>query len=306
MNPRDWFDDDRKYAIGILAAVAGYALYETMHTGKLLEFGWPHPLVIIGILSTVICVGLSLRQEWSRWVGYMFCLASTVLGLSQILYSGFSPHSLLAFCAGPLGIWYFWQLPLTELQRMARDPQYAMKQIEHRLESFNTWKLVLLLDKAPAIDVHALAEMAQQAFGHPFDVIDQEIDPTDSYFLPSEQNGPVVTGIAPIFVCYQPPHLLNVCVVPSSHPELATEDWESDSAEFQAVASHCAVVEIEILPSFGNLEPVNDGFAVTGKLAAAMIEANCLGLYAPGPNRIIAMSSKLIEALQGGHLDTTF
>ena len=305
MGKLHWFNDDRKYAITLVGGMGIYAIVETLRTGKYFDHGLIHPLLILGVLAAVFCAGLALRQEWSRWVGYAMLAGTVALTLWQTHLHGISLISMVTLAAAPLGLWYFWRLPITRVQTLLADPEFMkrlrekMDEIRPRVESQERWAVVLLFRQAIALDALRLSQVASRAFGKHFDLIDRYVDPVDATFLRREERrDPVVAGAAPNLVCYCPPHLLHVWVAPAPYPPLFTEGKGFDRPTRELIAEHRACIGIEISPRADIVEPVENGYAWSGKLAAELMDDSCVAICFPRYNRVIPISRTLQDALR--------
>lgn len=296
MRIAEWFDDDRKYGIAVSAAGAAYALFETVRTGNYVDRGWPHPLLIAGLLSGVFCVGLALRQEWARWIGFLLLAGLGTLILWRVCQDGMSFARFIAIVSAPALLWYLWRLPITRVQELLSDPDFLIQarrraaERRRNREPRNQWKIAVLYRKAVQLDAERLSRIAERAFGKPFAVMNRAIEPMDAVFLPSERSDPVVGGIAPTLLCYNPPQLLGVYVF--------SDPPEKDPALSVSRDSISAYVEVVVLPHVDSEDHVENGYAWTGKLAAELIDDGCISVSLPEAKRVFPVSAKLQEALR--------
>jgi len=205
----------------------------------------------------------------------------------------------------PFLVRLIWKMPITRVQELLSDSDFVhdletrVDEITRQLECQNRWKIVILFCDAMQIDAETLSRAAQRAFGDSFAVIDREIDPVDASFLPSERSDPVVTGIPPVMVCYWPPHLFGVYVVSSQYPDLVDDqNTEGDGIRHESINNHRACVEVEVLPYLDNMQPTENGYAYSGKLAAELMNDQCVGVYLPECDRFLPMSAELPSDLR--------
>jgi hypothetical protein len=291
-----WIDDNRKLGIAVSAAGAAYAVFETVRTGNYFDGGWPHPSLIAGLLSGVFCVGLVLRQAWSRWVGFLLLGGLETLILWHVYLHGISFARFIAIAAAPALAWYLWRLPITRVQELLSDPDFLIQarrraaERRRNREPRNQWKIGVLFRDAVQLDAERLSRIAERAFGKPFAVMNRAIEPMDAVFLPSERSDPVVGGIAPTLLCYNPPQLLGVYVVSDPPAKTPGPAASSDSIS--------AYVEVVVLPHVDSEDHVENGHAWTGKLAAELIDEGCISVSLPEAKRVFPVSAKLREALR--------
>lgn len=300
-----WIIDDRIYAIVLSCAVAVFAVYQTIRTGKYLDQGWPHPVVIGGMLAAIFCVGLCLRYEWSRWVGMLFCVCGAALISWQAHLRGFTPTTIATLTGMIFVVWYLWHLPITTVQSLLSDPKF-MTAIRERmterlpeLEARPTYQIALLLNRPLEFVAADLAGCAQRAFGKEFAVIERTIDPVDAACIPREHANPLVSGCPPILVCYNPPHLLEIYVSAIPFRDFSGDDVGLGRVSRDCLPDHSAFVLIEMLPLSTRHGPEANGFAQTGRLAAELLTDRCVGIYLPERRTSIPMSAQLPGILRG-------
>ncbi len=302
MNAPDWIQVDRKVHIALSGVFAVAAVFQTSLRGDGLSLGWPPSLLLLGILAGAYSVGLVLRQEWSRWMGTILGGLFISSALSEICWRGLSFLDVTQLVLTPFLLWQVWTIRITRVQEILNDPDFERK-VQQRMEELECqqqWNIVLLFRRPITLDAVGLARIAGRAFGVSFQVVDRYIDPVDAAFLPSEYSDPVVVGTPPVLICYCPPHLLGVYVVAEQHPELCDDDdlGTYDAADRQTIEEHRACVELEVLPYVGGSDPVDDGYAVSGRLAAEMVVRGCVGVLFAERKRFLTASAELRDALR--------
>lgn len=299
----EWLKADRSWAALAFGGAAVYAIVHTLRTGSYMDGGFPHPVLIGGLSSFVVCTGLLWRQEWSRWVALALTTATVAFVLVQIYYDGVSLLNIATLVCILSMYGYLWQLPITRLQELAKDAEFhreldrRVEELSRKLESQDSSQIVLLLRDRVKVDAAELARRAERAFGLSFSVVAKAIDPVDASFLPVESSGPVVSGVGPVWVCYSPPHLIGVY----AHGEPPDLDAIAEGAREESNASHQSL-EFELLPTTDSIENFEHGYAVTGKLAAEFMDVDCLGVYLPHDARRLRPSPELREELRRGNL----
>jgi len=310
MSTMEWFRNDRKYTSAICGAVAACLVFGTVRTGDYFENGWLHPRLIGAILLGTFCLGLFFRQEWTRWIGSAFISGAVVLVLFQTYLHGISLVTVGTLVCSPFFLWYLWKLPITKAQEdrsaFATQLSERAEKLRRNLDSLERWKIAVLFRQPIELNAERLSRIARRAFGDSFAVVDEEIQPVDALFLPSEHCDPVVAGISPVLICYRPPHLLAIYAIPHKHPNLSDDRNGHNGAAREVIDEHRAYVELEVLPYvelevlpyIDNIDPVENGYTISGRLAAELINDQCAGIYFPEPGRVVAMFPGLPDALR--------
>ena len=113
--------------IGIVVA-AGYAvgavLMGVIHAENVRN-RWPDPDLIsvatLASLSVVTAIALHLRRGWARWLGMVLIVGIFVFAFSDMISLGW--WSVLLFAAFAQAVWWFYQLPITLEEELAREEE---------------------------------------------------------------------------------------------------------------------------------------------------------------------------------------
>jgi hypothetical protein len=303
MNLQKCLKDDYVHWLLGSGLVSIYAIGHTVLTGHYFDEGWLHPLLILGIISGLFSFSLSLRKEWSRWLGICFLALIVVFFIWKLLYFRFSMIHVLGLVCTLLSIWQLRFLPITQVQKMLNDPEIMaqlMDAKEHALEEFASykhWKIDILFRSAPQIDINKLAQIVEKVFDLQFAVKPGILDPVDASFLPAEHPSPFVAGEPPILLCYNPPALLSLYEIRGEYP---TELFDKNSLPYslkELASNHHAWIEIEILPYVGNSTPVDNGYVFSGKIAGELMDENVVAVLLPDRKQWFPYSVELRDAL---------
>jgi hypothetical protein len=217
----------------------------------------------------------------------------------------FSWMSVFRVVAALYGCWHFWQLPITHVQEIVSDPELVAslraraKEMMPKIRALPKWEVVLLFESMEHLDAPTLGAVAKRAFGHPFQILDKELDPTEGAFLPSEHDEPVVAGRLPNLLCYEPPHLLGVFPIDCRY----AHDWNGDEPAYRdklhhpKLPPHNAFFAVVLLPHASQIEPVENGYRWTCRLAASLASTRSLSVYLPDKQEVFQLTPAIQSAL---------
>lgn len=314
-------DDDRNWAIYVMLAVIILVAVVWLRSSTPIWNPALWPYWIAFALAAVSTVGLILRMEWSRYTCLLLAALMTLHVARGFYQHGFTLNYMGLALTAVFMLQTFWTMPITRMQQLLADPDFIKSvretsaELERELEGYQCPRIVVLLREPVPLDAGRLAELAQQAYGHTFEIIPGEHEPVDAAFLPEEHPGPFVAGEPPTLLCFSPPCYLSVFPVDDIHPSACTlrrrENGEpapygdgSPEAElldddgWVPAFGHRAAIEIGLLPTLGNLQPEDPDYAHIAKLVAELIDARCLGLCFPGTDNLIPVSAQVVEALR--------
>jgi hypothetical protein len=210
------------------------------------------------------------------------------------------PARILSLAALPYVLWLLWNIPLTIEEEALEDP---LETARRKFEQQKQWPIALVLQGTLPLDADMLAERAHRAFGVTFDAINQTIDPVDALSLSSTEPKPTVAGARPVFVCSWPPHLLSVDVLHLNCPtdvdfeEVPMAKILQRMEQEEVVTQPVTCIEVRLLPKIGCDEPIDNGYRLSGRLAAALADTSCLGIYFSDEDEFYPMRPRVRRAL---------
>ncbi len=162
--------------------------------------------------------------------------------------------------------------------------------VEDRAEKERLIALVLLLRRPRELDTGTVADLAGRALGGRFR--DGEPEAADRY----------VAGQEPSFVVKFGDRLFLV----NSFTRPYMDDPDEAAGEIgelrlrKAVRDHEAWVSVDLLGNCGDRE-LPDLYRTLGKLAAELIDDDCLALFAPATGQLVVYDPEMLDALRGGN-----
>jgi uncharacterized protein YegJ (DUF2314 family) len=161
-------------------------------------------------------------------------------------------------------------------------------QTEHRAQKERLVALVLFLRRSRDLDTAAVAALAESALGGRFR--DDQPDAADRY----------VAGHEPSFVIKYGDHFILI----NTFPRPYMDDPNEAAGEIgelrlrKAVRDHEAWVSVDLLGECKDAE-LPDVYRTLGKLAAELIDDDCLALFAPATGQLVVYDPEMLDALRG-------
>ncbi len=222
-------------------------------------------LLYAGLAAAAVCLWFGVWQ--AKWVMIAYFAVATLAGLMLLFARGFEMRvgSQLLLALYSIYILLQWnesasngatgeprlspaaQRILEHLQ--SPEGQAEIDRIERETVELCRWRVVVEVPNGRTITGQEIAERASAAFGQRFLAKAGPLDPVDAAFLASEENGPVVAGDGPHFLCALPPYLLEIMQI--------------DRFLF-----------VSYLPSATYGKELENGFTWTAKLAAEFVSLN--------------------------------
>jgi len=178
----------------------------------------------------------------------------------------------------------FWSWLTGVLRRDDQPPRTERREKKERLVA-----LVLLLREPRDLDAARVADLATDALGGRFS--DGESDSSDQY----------VAGHTPSFVVKYREHFFLINNFP--HPYM--DDPAEAAGEIselrmrKAVRDNEAWVSVDLLGECEESE-LSDVYRTLGKLAAELIDDDCLALFAPATGQMCVYDPEMLDGLRGG------